>query len=129
MSANLSEEEQREAVLELPALMSTMSNPLQVPSIFGGQSVRRVSAPRFHVERPLCGKDNVRFWHQVVHDLRPVYGHLKAHLWQAQIRHLSLGESNCIKFFYDINSACGQFATPPRCMNARCLLTTLIAQN
>jgi len=43
MSANLSEEEQREAVLELPALMSTMSNPLQVPSIFGGQSVRRGS--------------------------------------------------------------------------------------
>ena len=43
MSPDASEEQQRKAVFELPAIASTLSDPLQVPSIPGCQPVRHVS--------------------------------------------------------------------------------------
>lgn len=43
MSHEMSKEEQMQAVWELPFVVEAMSNPLQVPSLFEGQSVRHVS--------------------------------------------------------------------------------------
>lgn len=43
MSSEATLKEQREALQELPILLSTMGNPLQVPSLFSGLSVQHVS--------------------------------------------------------------------------------------
>lgn len=42
MSFEENKDEQRKALLELPAVLEAMTHPLQVPSLFGGESVRQV---------------------------------------------------------------------------------------
>ncbi|MEO8119775.1 MAG: hypothetical protein ABI606_10695 [Rhodoferax sp.] len=43
LSYQTTDSQQREVLMELPLVISAMTNPLQVPSIFKGQAVREVS--------------------------------------------------------------------------------------
>ena len=43
MSIEAIEAEQRESIFELPLVLEAMTNPLQVPSLFGGQAVHSVN--------------------------------------------------------------------------------------